>query len=515
MLFYYSTAINGMIIDKFIDVPCVISRGAYANVYETVHDNATTDKIAVKIYKDESRGCISHDKIKEIAMLKRMNNSSEYIVGIIDLVWSDIGFGFTMEFYPKTLANYISAKSHNKQEKNTIAKQIINAVIFLHSIGIMHRDIKPANILLDAQNNAKLADFGLACWFTDNNKLRIIQTIYYRAPEVIMYGKYDESTDMWSLACVLYELFNGTVLFKHREEGALLNSIIAQIDIPDDFKVSGDSKYAKFAHGCIESAVKIKPEIYLRDSDDKIADVFRGCLHINPVTRFKSADCIRAIGGGSKTPNNISESYKPLVFATANPQQYRRRYERINDIIRFLYELETSPRVVLQTVIFCDRVVLSEHKKNRNLSTSRTLLMIIACIIIKQMNEERSFVYSSYNKYFHSRFSKKDISIMILHILDNYSADIPEFCISAVAPVEWKRDKMFAYVYLISIDPRISGYSLEEIREIYDELARGPIDVVGITAKTGKVHIDNFISNLLYDDGDFAQYINIRYQFDE
>lgn len=73
---------------------------------------------------------------------------------------------------------------------------------------ILHRDLKPGNIFLDAQNNAKVGDFGLARIMNEDSVFAQthVGTPYYMSPEQINEQKYNEKSDIWSLGCIIYEI---------------------------------------------------------------------------------------------------------------------------------------------------------------------------------------------------------------------------------------------------------------------------------------------------------------------
>jgi mitogen-activated protein kinase 15 len=98
--------------------------------------------------------------------------------------------------------------------------RILKAIKYMHSGGLIHRDLKPSNILLDSECLAKVADFGLArsVASADKNEEAIlteyVATRWYRAPEILLgSSKYTKAVDMWSVGCILGEMFVGKAIF--------------------------------------------------------------------------------------------------------------------------------------------------------------------------------------------------------------------------------------------------------------------------------------------------------------
>ena len=116
----------------------------------------------------------------------------------------------------------LSTGSSNPVYFRTIARigrQVAEALAYAHAQGILHRDIKPANLLLDAQGNAWVADFGLAKAFEGDDGLTqtgdIVGTVRFMAPERFD-GRSEPRSDVYALGVTLYELLT----LRHPVRGA-------------------------------------------------------------------------------------------------------------------------------------------------------------------------------------------------------------------------------------------------------------------------------------------------------
>eukprot|EP00659_Diplonema_papillatum_P006532 gene6532-9978_t len=110
----------------------------------------------------------------------------------------------------------------------TFASDLLAALNFIHSRGIIYCDLKPSNILIDAHGFLKLSDFGLACHIDDVTPgKRKIGTPSYMAPEVFVEGGVlSFATDLWALGIVLYEIFVGVPPFADQKLDALIQKIV-------------------------------------------------------------------------------------------------------------------------------------------------------------------------------------------------------------------------------------------------------------------------------------------------
>ncbi|KAF4675331.1 hypothetical protein FOL47_007949 [Perkinsus chesapeaki] len=195
-----------------------LGEGTYGKVYRGI-DKVTREPVAVKRMKInlEDEGCPSL-AIREIALLRKIRSAN--VVSLLHIhadrnsssPWDSLTLVFELLTYD--LRQFIKRNSIPSAPcLKYFIYQILRGVKACHDLRIMHRDIKPQNLLISqTTGRIKLADFGLARSYMHptHRCTHEIVTLWYRAPEVIMGSlDYTYSIDIWSIGCVMAELFTG------------------------------------------------------------------------------------------------------------------------------------------------------------------------------------------------------------------------------------------------------------------------------------------------------------------
>ncbi|KAL7342095.1 kinase-like domain-containing protein [Rhodotorula toruloides] len=111
----------------------------------------------------------------------------------------------------------------NLRAVRAYASQMFLALALMRKCEIMHADLKPDNILVnESKSTLKVSDLGSASDVTENDITPYLVSRFYRAPEIILGLPYDYSLDVWSIACTLYELYTGKILFPGRTNNHML-----------------------------------------------------------------------------------------------------------------------------------------------------------------------------------------------------------------------------------------------------------------------------------------------------
>jgi len=213
-----------------------IGEGTYGTVYKA-KDKETGDILALKkIRLDAEDEGIPSTAIREIALLKQLQHPN--IVRLFDVVHTEKRLTLVFEYLDYDLKKYLDAHADKPLEIFTIKSflfQLLNGTHYCHKNRVLHRDLKPQNLLINAQGQLKLADFGLARAFgiPVRSLTHEVVTLWYRPPDVLMGSKhYTTTVDMWSIGCIFAEMVTGRPLFPGTSEKDQLYKIFVLLGTP-------------------------------------------------------------------------------------------------------------------------------------------------------------------------------------------------------------------------------------------------------------------------------------------
>lgn len=113
--------------------------------------------------------------------------------------------------------------------------QTLRALKAMHSANVLHRDLKPSNLLLNANCDLKVCDFGLArsAASTEDNSgfmTEYVATRWYRAPEIMLtFKEYTKAIDVWSVGCILAEMLSGKPLFPGKDCKCCASTVVGTV----------------------------------------------------------------------------------------------------------------------------------------------------------------------------------------------------------------------------------------------------------------------------------------------
>lgn len=197
---------------------------------------ANQSMCAVKVIK--SKPAYMNQSLTEVRLLEFLNNNSDgkHFIRLIDTFMHKEHLCLVFEQLASNLYELIKQNQFlglNMKLVKLLTRQLLEAMAELKGFQMIHCDLKPENILLCQPDkpDIKVIDFGSAC-FTRQTIYTYIQSRFYRSPEVILGLHYTESIDMWSLGCIVGELFLGLPMFPGTSEYNQIWKIVDMLDTP-------------------------------------------------------------------------------------------------------------------------------------------------------------------------------------------------------------------------------------------------------------------------------------------
>ena len=322
---------------------------------------------ALKIIKNKEilkKMCLFEIKIMQF-LNERDKNDQYHIIRLFDYFMYNNHLCIVIELLHKTLLQLLEMNNMEGISLNSIRfilKQILSAVDFIHSLKIIHTDLKPENILLTVYKgdnnetgnsnlnlsninnqknnlnqinlnnntsgiksnnisnislinkrvNIKIADFGAACLLKNLDNKLYIQSLYYRAPEVILHLKQkNEKVDIWSIGCILGELYLGTPIMPGNTSYDQLYKINILLGEVPQYMIEQSNKRDKYFKKDKFNNYRIKsPEEFYKENPDipkKEYEIPKNMKNIDDLINVKK-DIIKSKNSLHKSMHNSSLS---------------------------------------------------------------------------------------------------------------------------------------------------------------------------------------------------------------
>lgn len=246
-----------------------LGKGTYGYVYRVEKDGK---EYALKEQKFGDDEVVPPGFLREVAVI--MSARHPYIVRAHRVLYdnSTRRVCTVMDLGVLNLRQWLLRATPTLQEKLSITFQLLCALDFLDRMNIVHGDLKPENILLFADGTIRIADFGFATKLRGQPLSPLIQTVWWRAPEVITSSisgdaQYTQAIDMWSLGVILYEIFTDEQLFTETDPKLLLR---------------------------LQLETCQKPQVFAYPEVPQLESLVNGCLTIDPTKRLKAATALQS-----------------------------------------------------------------------------------------------------------------------------------------------------------------------------------------------------------------------------
>ncbi|KAF9584746.1 hypothetical protein BGW38_005330 [Lunasporangiospora selenospora] len=285
----------------------MLGKGSFGQVAKC-YDHKTGEYVAIKIIRNKKRfHCQAVIEVKILDNLNKWDPEAKHnLVRMTDNFYFRNHLCIASELLSINLYEFIKSNSFQGFSLGLIKRfctQLLQSLELLGKHRVVHCDLKPENVLLKhpTKSSIKVIDFGSSC--LENEKVyTYIQSRFYRSPEVILGMNYNMAIDMWSLGCILAELYTGYPLFPGENEQEQLSCIMEIQGVPDRRLIDRSSRKKVFfdSNGAPKVVVNSKGKRRkpgsktlahaLKCNDASFLDFISKCLIWDPEKRMKPTE---------------------------------------------------------------------------------------------------------------------------------------------------------------------------------------------------------------------------------
>jgi dual specificity tyrosine-phosphorylation-regulated kinase 2/3/4 len=311
------------------EVVDVLGKGSFGQVVRCV-DHKTGFLVAIKIIRNKKR--FHQQALIEVNLLQKLKewdpHGKHSVVNFTQSFYFRGHLCISTELLGMNLYEFIKAhefRGFSLKLIRVFTKQMLSSLVLLHAKKVIHCDLKPENILLVHPLNSEIRviDFGSSC-FENEKVYTYIQSRFYRSPEVILGMSYGMPIDMWSLGCILAELFTGYPIFPGENEQEQLACIMEVFGPPEKHLIEKSSRKKLFFDSLGKPRLTVSSKgrrrrpsskdlrQALKCDDDAFLDFISRCLRWDPARRLSPHDALKhEFLTGIKAPRRMYATNSP------------------------------------------------------------------------------------------------------------------------------------------------------------------------------------------------------------